>query len=79
MIKIDFRMAIAGYAVIFLAAIFILWLVENKEGDRELLLDEKFLWFCTVCTYTYISTKEEAISSCPRCGSYNKKEAFPNL
>jgi len=73
MISIDFRIAIAGYVVIFLAVFFILWFAGNKLRERELLLNEKFLWFCSVCTYTYISTKEEAISSCPRCGSYNKK------
>ena len=41
--------------------------------DKELLLDDKFIWFCSVCTYTYISTKEEVITTCPRCASYNKK------
>ncbi len=73
MIDLDFRTAVAGYIIIFLAVIFILWFTGKKQKDKELLLDDKFLWFCSVCTYTYISTKEEAISTCPRCGSYNKK------
>jgi len=73
MIDLDFRVAIAAYALIFLSAIFILWFTGRKQKDKELLLEDKFLWFCSVCTYTYISTKEEVISTCPRCGSYNKK------
>lgn len=73
MIDLDFRTAVAGYIIIFLAVIFILWFTGKKQKDKELLLDDKFLWFCSVCTYTYISTKVEAISICPRCGSYNKK------
>jgi hypothetical protein len=73
MINLDFSTAIAGYAMVFLGAIFILWLSGNKLKDKKLLLDEKLLWFCSVCTYTYIITKEEEFSTCPRCGSYNKK------
>lgn len=73
MINLDFSSAIAGYTVFFLALIFVLWFTGQKLKDKELLLDDKFLWFCSVCTYTYISTKEDTISNCPRCGSYNKK------
>jgi hypothetical protein len=73
MINLDFTFAIAGYSVIFLSIIFVLWLAGKNLKDKELLLDDKFLWYCWVCTYTYISTKEEPISKCPRCGSYNKK------
>ncbi len=73
MINLDFRTAVAGYATISLGVFFILWFIGKKQKNKELLLDDKFLWFCSVCTYTYISTKEETISNCPRCGSYNKK------
>jgi hypothetical protein len=73
MINLDFSQAVAGYAMIFLLGIFILWFSMKPQKDKELLLDDKFLWFCSVCTYTFISTKEEVISTCPRCGSYNKK------
>ena len=73
MINLDFRVAVAVYAIIFLSVIFILWFTGKPQKDKELLLEDKFLWFCSVCTYTFISTKDEAISTCPRCGSYNKK------
>jgi hypothetical protein len=73
MIDLDFRIAVAGYILIYLAVFFVLWLSFRKQKDKELLLDDKFLWYCSVCTYTFINTKEENISTCPRCGSYNKK------
>jgi len=73
MINLDFRAAAAGYMLISLTVIFIFWFAENKQQDKELLLDDKFLWFCSVCSHTYISIKAEAISICPCCGSYNKK------
>ena len=73
MISIDFSLAVSLYILIFLNAILIIWLVNKKQKDKDLTLEDKFIWFCSVCTYTYINTKEDMISVCPRCGSYNKK------
>lgn len=73
MINIDFSVAIALYSVLFLGLALLAWMGGKKQKDRELTLDPKFIWFCSVCTYTYINTKEDVISLCPRCGNYNKK------
>jgi len=73
MINLDFSYAVAAYSVISLGAIFLAWLTRRESSDRDLSLDERFIWFCSICTYTYINTREDNISVCPRCGSYNKK------
>jgi len=73
MINIDFSLAIALYIIIVLNVILIVWLSSKRQKDKDLTLDPQFIWFCSICTYTYINTKEDAISICPRCGSYNKK------
>lgn len=73
MIRIDFTLAVAAYLIIVMAAVFFLWLAGSRQKEKELFLDQKFIWFCSVCTYTYINTKEESISVCPRCSSFNKK------
>lgn len=73
MISIDFSVAVALYSALFLSCALIIWLSGNKEKDKDLTLDPKFIWFCSVCAYTYINTREEVISLCPRCGNYNKK------
>jgi hypothetical protein len=75
MISIDFSLAISLYILFLLIIILVVWLFGRKQKDRDLSLDEKFIWFCSVCTYTYINTKEDVISVCPRCGSYNKKKS----
>ncbi|HOU35925.1 MAG TPA: hypothetical protein PK562_01500 [Candidatus Omnitrophota bacterium] len=67
--------------VVFLACIetaavawgFTMWWLQRPLRKKELFLDPKHIWFCTVCTYTYINTKDDVISCCPRCGAYNKK------
>jgi rubrerythrin len=74
MISIDFSTAISLYLFILISAVLLIWLLAKMQKDKNLSLDPKFIWFCSICTYTYINTKEEAISTCPRCGSYNKKE-----
>jgi len=73
MINIDFSLAITLYLFIFINIILIFWLFCQKEKDKKLSLDPRYIWFCAVCTYTYINTKQDTISTCPRCGSYNKK------
>ena len=73
MINIDFSLAVSLYIIIFLNTTLVIWLVNKKQKDKDLTLDDRFIWFCSVCAYTYINTKEEMISLCPRCGSYNKK------
>lgn len=73
MIKVDFALAVAFYILLFLTLILALWLFGKKQKEKELSLDQRFIWFCSVCTYTYINTKVDTISLCPRCGSYNKK------
>jgi len=73
MISIDFSLAISLYIIMFLALLSAAWLVHKKQKDKDLTLQDKFIWFCSVCTYTYVNTKEDTISVCPRCGSYNKK------
>ena len=73
MINIDFSLAIALYLLLGIGIIVLFWVAGRKGKSRDLSLDPRFIWFCTVCTYTYINTREEKISVCPRCGSYNKK------
>jgi amino acid permease len=75
MISLNFGLAISIYFVATLGVVFFLWLFNKKEQDRDIFLDPKFIWFCSVCTYTYVNTKEETISACPRCKSYNKKSS----
>lgn len=73
MINLDFSIGVSFYVLLSLSAIFMAWLFAKKQKDKDLSLDQRFIWFCSVCTYTYVNTKEDKISVCPRCGSYNKK------
>ncbi|HNX80674.1 MAG TPA: hypothetical protein PKL77_00810 [Candidatus Omnitrophota bacterium] len=73
MIPIDFSVAITGCMLLLIGYFIIAWFFVSRRKDREISLDPRYIWFCSVCTYTYINTKEDTITTCPRCGSYNKK------
>lgn len=73
MINFDFYCAVSVYVLLAFGALIVIWLFEKKGKDKDLSLDPRFIWFCSVCSYTYINTKEDLFSECPRCGSYNKK------
>jgi len=75
MISLDFSLAIALYAVFLLFVFFLFWVFTDKQKDKDLSLDARFIWFCSVCAHTFVNTKAETLSVCPRCGSYNKKNS----
>jgi hypothetical protein len=73
MIILDFGWAVGVFIFLTFNLLIFAWVFLRKEKVKELSLDPKFTWFCDVCTYTYINTRQDVISNCPRCGSFNKK------
>lgn len=73
MISLDFSLALSLFFLAFLITVLGIWAITKRQKDRELILEERFIWHCAVCTYTYVNTRQEVISSCPRCASLNKK------
>ncbi len=74
MVKIDFSIALSLYLLILLGVVFCLWIFLREEDSfgSFLSLSPRFIWCCSICTYTYFTTHRTEISVCPRCGSYNK-------
>jgi len=72
MIVLDFSSAKALYIVFIVFTLMCVSFMRRKEKSKGLTLDPKYIWFCSVCTYNYVNTKEDKVSICPRCGSYNK-------
>ena len=74
MIKLDISTAIFLYLFFTAIVILIVWSFFNF-GTRfsNYIADEKYIWHCPICAYTYIDSRHEDISRCPRCGSYNER------
>ncbi|MDP8230900.1 MAG: hypothetical protein P9L93_07350 [Candidatus Gorgyraea atricola] len=74
MVRIEFSLAISLYLIITICVILAAWIICEKKKTLELFSSEKnFFWQCDICTYVYVDSRHAAISTCPRCGSYNKK------
>ncbi|MBU1912090.1 MAG: hypothetical protein KKB22_00955 [Candidatus Omnitrophica bacterium] len=75
MLKIEFSTAIALYLILTTCLVLLALVFENKKEPKQFSSEKNFLWQCSICTYVYIDSRHANISQCPRCGSYNKKEA----
>ncbi len=75
MIVLDFMTALSLALSVALFSCVLAWLFTRKtrRGGAPSGLEPRFVWVCAVCTYNYVNTREESISVCPRCGSYNKR------
>ncbi len=68
-------MDITGFFLLLSGCIFLYLTVkeENAPGIRS-SVDKAQPFRCPICTYIYIFREEEEFSSCPRCGTLNKKQ-----
>jgi len=78
MIKVDISTALFVYLFFSVIVVLILWaFIDFGTKLRAYGPDEKFIWHCPICTYTYIDSKNQDISVCPRCKSYNQRVEVP--
>ena len=73
MIALDFFWAVGIFTLLVTLALIAGSFEFRHKTEKESLLDPKFICVCSVCTYNFVKTREESISVCPRCGSFNKK------
>lgn len=73
MIEIDFSTFICYYLLGAIVVILIFWLFDIKSQLKKRSLDTHCVWQCSICTYVYFDPRSGNISSCPVCGSFNKR------
>jgi len=75
MIKLDIQSVIFYYVCIALVGLMMLWIFSRPRGGRLRFGrgEEAYIWKCGICLHDYIDSSGEDISTCPVCGSYNKK------
>lgn len=66
---------LAGAAIFFCGCLFIyLQIMEESRSRQPPESDRSRPFRCPICTYIYAVDKRDDLSSCPRCGTINKKE-----
>ena len=74
MIKMDISTVLFLY--IFFTAVLVLAAWSFFDLGRRLKTfgsEEKYIWHCTICANTYIDSRHDELSLCPRCKSYNQR------
>lgn len=73
MIKIEINLAVAIYLGISIV-ILLIWIVsERRKGERGKEEVYSTLWQCPVCFFTYIDSRSEYISRCPKCSTLHRR------
>jgi hypothetical protein len=74
MIKLDISMALFIYLLFTAVLLLLIWaFLDFGTKLKTYSSDEKYIWHCTICASTYVDSRHDDISKCPRCGSYNQK------
>jgi uncharacterized paraquat-inducible protein A len=74
MIPIEIDLAVTLYLGLSIL-ILLIWIIF--EWKKRVVTDKKkedSLWQCPTCFYTYIDSRSENISECPRCKTLHKRE-----
>lgn len=80
MLKLDISTLVFVHIAVSVVVIIIIWLLSGyRRGGRPngTAKDMSSLWKCSVCFNIYVDSKNDEISTCPMCGSYNKKVEGP--
>ena len=76
MISVDISTAVFLYLIFSLFAIFLLWVRFEKGGVfQKYSIHHQEVWLCEICAYTYVDSRNEDLSRCPQCQSWNKKDS----
>ncbi len=74
MIKLDISMVLFLYLLFTAVLILVIWaFFDFGTKLKTFSSDEEHIWHCSICSLTYIDSRHEDISRCPRCGTYNQR------
>ncbi len=74
MIKVDISTALFLYLLFTAVFVLAIWsFIDFGTKLKTFSSDEKYIWHCAICALTYIDSRHDEISKCPRCFSYNQR------
>lgn len=75
MIKVDISFAVSFYIILWVISLLVFWIIFGKGPKlKHYSRDKRYFWQCSICLANYVDSKDDTISKCPECGSYNKRE-----
>ncbi|MDD5504700.1 MAG: hypothetical protein PHV77_05240 [Candidatus Omnitrophica bacterium] len=76
MIELDISIAVALYLLVTVVLVLLIWFFSDKNTrPKQYASEKRHIWQCEVCFFSYVDSRHDIISMCPRCGSFNKRKA----
>ncbi len=72
MIRLDISNAVSLYLILSVVLILVAWVFIERRPHERLDIGDALIWQCSICTFTYVDSRHDNISRCPRCGSLSK-------
>jgi rubrerythrin len=73
MIPVTLTALITIYLLLFLAAVFLLWIVGEWNRRRRERRALEYRLRCVICAFEFEDRSAALLPRCPRCGSLNER------
>lgn len=73
MIRVSLAALVAIYLLLFLAAVFLLWIVGEWNRRRRERRAVEYRLRCMICAFEFEDRTAALLPRCPRCGSLNER------
>ena len=72
-IRVSLALLVAIYLLVFLAAVFLLWIVGEWNRRRRERRALRHRLRCVICAFEFEDRTSALLPRCPRCGSLNER------
>ena len=72
-IRVSLALLVTIYLLLFLAAVFLLWIVGEWNRRRRERRSLRYRLRCVICAFEFEDRTDALLPRCPRCGSLNER------
>jgi hypothetical protein len=73
MIRVSLAALVTIYLLLFLAAVFLFWIVGEWNRRRRERRALEYRLRCVICAFEFEDRTDALLPRCPRCGSLNER------
>jgi hypothetical protein len=78
-IRVSLATLVTIYLLLFLAAVFVFWIVGEWNRRRRERLALKHRLRCVICAFEFEDRTDALLPRCPHCGSLNERFRIENI
>ena len=79
MIRVSLSALVTIYLLLFLAAVFLVWLSSEWNRRRREKRALRYRLRCVICGLEFEDRSDALLPRCPRCGSLNERFKFERI